>query len=73
MEYPVSEDILALKKPDEVYLGYLSGGKTKAKEAKRAAIQAYLEVKRIKNKYMLMKSKVLMMNLKWTLMNNTLF
>jgi len=53
LEYPVSEDVLALKKPDEVYLAIYQAAKRKAKEAKRAAIQAYLEVKRIKNKYML--------------------
>jgi len=53
LEYPVSEDVLALKKPDEVYLAIYQTAKRKAKEAKRAAIQAYLEVKRIKNKYML--------------------
>jgi len=47
------DDIIALKKPDEVYMAIYKEAKRKAKEAKRAAIQAYLEAKRIKNKYML--------------------
>ena len=46
-------DSISLKKPDEVYLAIYKEAKRKAKEAKRAAIQAYLEAKRIKNKYML--------------------
>ena len=49
----VDDDIIALKKPDEVYMAIYKEAKRKAKEAKRAAIQAYLEAKRIKNKYML--------------------
>ena len=54
LEYPDDGgDTLALKKPTEVYLAIYIAAKRKAKEAKRAAIQAYLEVKRIKNKYML--------------------
>ena len=53
LEYPDTGDIIALKKPDEVYLAIYKEAKRKATEAKRAAIQAYLEVKRIKNKYML--------------------
>ena len=40
-----------IKKPDEVYLAIYQEAKRKAKEAKRNAIQAYLEVKRIKKKY----------------------
>ena len=47
------DDIIALKKPDEVYMAMYKEAKRKAKEAKRAAIQAYVEAKRIKNKYML--------------------
>ena len=47
------DDKIALKKPDEVYMAIYKEAKRKAKEAKRAAIQAYLEAKRIKNKYML--------------------
>ena len=54
MKFPdEDDDIIALKKPDEVYMAIYKEAKRKAKEAKRAAIQAYLEAKRIKNKYML--------------------
>ena len=47
------EKEIALKKPEEVYIAIYKEARRKAKEAKRAAISAYLEMKRIKNKYLL--------------------
>ena len=44
---------LLSKKPQEVYIAIYKVARRKAKEAKRAAISAYLEMKRIKNKYLL--------------------
>ncbi len=51
--YPGDTQTLHLKKPDEVYLSIYAEAKRRAKEAKKTAVQAYLEVKRIKDKYML--------------------
>lgn len=46
-------DIMQLKKPNEVYLEIYKEARRRAKEAKKKAIQAYLEAKRIKSNYLL--------------------
>ena len=54
LNYPKeTENVMNLRHPEEVYIGIYSEAKRRAKEAKRAAIEAVLELKRIKNKYML--------------------
>ena len=50
---PEEEDAVLLKKPDTVYLDIYNKAVEKAKEAGLKAIQAYLELKEIKNKYMI--------------------
>jgi len=52
---PPSEysDSVTLKKPNEVYMEIYKEAKKKAQEAKKHAIQAYLEAKRIKSLYLL--------------------
>jgi hypothetical protein len=54
-EINVENDLetITLKKPNEVYFELYKEARTKAKEAKRAAIIAYLEAKNIKKTYML--------------------
>jgi hypothetical protein len=46
-------EIVQLKKPNEVYYEIYREARRKAKQAKKAAIIAYLEAKNIKNTYML--------------------
>ena len=46
-------ETLTLKKPNEVYFELYREARTKAKQAKKAAIIAYLEAKNIKKTYML--------------------
>jgi hypothetical protein len=46
------QESVKLKKPNEVYYELYREARKKAKEAKQKAIQAYLEVKRIKNIYL---------------------
>ena len=46
-------DIMQLKKPNEVYLEIYKEARRIAKEAKKKAILAYLEAKRIKSNYLL--------------------
>jgi len=54
LNYPKeTEHVMNLRHPEEVYIGIYNEAKRRAKEAKRAAIEAVLELKRIKNKYML--------------------
>ena len=48
-----SNDNIKLKSHDEVYYGLYQAARTKAKLARKAAIEAYLEVNNIKNLYML--------------------
>ena len=48
-----SSDSVTLKKPNEVYMEIYKEAKKKAQEAKKHAIQAYLEAKRIKSLYLL--------------------
>jgi len=53
LKIPEEEELFHLKKPDTVYLDIYKQALEKAKEAKIKAIQAYLELKQIKNKYMI--------------------
>jgi hypothetical protein len=53
LEYSDIEDTMALKSPRAVYIELYNEAKRRAKESKKAAILAVLELKRIKNKYML--------------------
>ena len=46
-------DSVTLKKPNEVYMEIYKEARRKAKEAKKNAIQSYLEAKRIKSLYLL--------------------
>ena len=52
---PPSEntDIVKLKNPNEVYMEIYKDARRKAKEAKKHAVQSYLEAKRIKSLYLL--------------------
>lgn len=50
---PVENEMISLKKPEDVYLNIYKVAKKKAKEAKAIAIKAYLEAKRIKKIYLL--------------------
>ena len=50
---PEDKDIVQLKKPDEVYMEIYKEVKRRAKAAKKKAIAAYLEAKRIKSLYLL--------------------
>lgn len=50
---PEDKETVRLKKPDEVYLEIYKEVKRRAKEAKKRAIEAYLEAKRIKSLYLL--------------------
>lgn len=45
--------VIKLKKPNEVYYDLFNKAKIKAKEAKKMAIQSYLEAKKIKETYLL--------------------
>ena len=45
--------VMKLKKPNEVYYDLFNKAKIKAKEAKKMAIQSYLEAKKIKEAYLL--------------------
>ena len=46
-------DVVKLKNPNEVYMEIYKEARLKAKEAKKHAIQSYLEAKRIKSLYLL--------------------
>jgi len=50
---PESLETFTLKKPNEVYFKLYKNAKTKAKQAKKSAILAYLEAKQIKKTYLL--------------------
>jgi len=45
--------VIKLKKPNEVYYDLFNKAKSKAREAKKLAIQSYLEAKKIKETYLL--------------------
>ena len=49
----VETDSISLKKPNDVYYELYKKAREKAKECRIAAIEAYLEAKQIKTKYML--------------------
>ena len=53
LEIPNELESLQLKKPNEVYLEIYKEVKKRAKDAKKKAIEAYLEAKRIKSLYLL--------------------
>ena len=53
LEIPSELEAVHLKKPNEVYLEIYKEVKKRAKEAKKKAIEAYLEAKRIKSLYLL--------------------
>jgi hypothetical protein len=53
LEIPSEMDSLHLKKPNEVYLEIYKEVRKRAKDAKKKAIEAYLEAKRIKSLYLL--------------------
>lgn len=53
LDMPEEEELFQLKKPDTVYLDMYNKALQKAKDAKIKAIQSYLELKEIKNKYMI--------------------
>ena len=53
LEIPSELESVHLKKPNEVYLEIYKEVKKRAKEAKKKAIEAYLEAKRIKSLYLL--------------------
>ena len=44
---------MSLKKPNEIYYDIYKAARDKAKHMRRLAIEAYLEKKEIKSKYML--------------------
>ena len=53
IEIPNDKSNVELKKPNEVYLEIYRKAREKAKEARLAAIEAYLTVKEIKKQYLL--------------------
>lgn len=50
---PEDEEVLLLKKPNDVYYDIYKSALIKAREMKKNALEAYLEAKQIKTKYML--------------------
>ena len=53
LEIPKEEQVVELKKPNEVYLEIYKKAREKAKNARMEAIKAYLTVKEIKKQYLL--------------------
>ena len=53
LDVPQDNDPVKLKKPNEVYMEIYKEVRRRAKMARKKAIEAYLEVKRIKSLYML--------------------
>tara|TARA_B100000575_G_scaffold81464_2_gene64103 strand:+ start:10913 stop:11998 length:1086 start_codon:yes stop_codon:yes gene_type:complete len=53
LEIPKEEQVVELKKPNEVYLEIYKKAREKAKKARMEAIKAYLTVKEIKKQYLL--------------------
>ena len=53
IELNEAEEAMKLKKPNEVYYEIYKNAKLKAKQMRKAAVEAYLEAKQIKTKYML--------------------
>ena len=48
-----SGDSITLKKPDEVYYEIYRDARSKAKRMRQAAVEAYLEARQIKSRYLL--------------------
>lgn len=53
IELTEASDAMKLKQPNEVYLSIYKNAKIKANQMRKAAVEAYLEAKQIKTKYML--------------------
>lgn len=53
VELNCGSEAMKLKKPNEVYYEIYKNAKLKAKQMRKAAVEAYLEAKQIKTKYML--------------------
>ena len=53
IELNEAHEAMKLKKPNEVYYEIYRNAKLKAKQMRKAAVEAYLEAKQIKTKYML--------------------
>ena len=53
LEIPEEEQVVELKKPNEVYLEIYKKAREKAKKARTEAIKAYLTAKEIKKQYLL--------------------
>lgn len=53
IELNEASETMKLKKPNEVYYEIYRNAKLKAKQMRKAAVEAYLEAKQIKTKYML--------------------
>ena len=51
LDVPENNDTLHIKSHDEIYLEIYKKAKKKAKEIRKNAVQAFLELKNIKNKY----------------------
>tara|TARA_Y100000741_G_scaffold298205_1_gene239207 strand:- start:646 stop:1800 length:1155 start_codon:yes stop_codon:yes gene_type:complete len=53
LEIPKNEGVMNLRDPNEIYLDIYKAAKEKAKQAKLAAVKAYLEAKKIKQSYLM--------------------
>lgn len=53
LDMSVPEESMTLKKPDEVYYEIYRAARDKAKRMRQAAVEAYLEARHIKSKYLL--------------------
>lgn len=53
LDMAIPEESITLKKPDEVYYDIYKAARDKAKRMRQAAVEAYLEARQIKSKYLL--------------------
>ncbi len=53
LEIPKAEETMNLRDPNEIYLDIYKAAKEKARQAKLAAVKAYLEAKKIKQTYLI--------------------
>ena len=53
IDYKNISDSISLKNPNEVYYEIYKAARIKAKQLRKVAMEAYLEAKEIKSKYML--------------------
>ena len=53
LDMSVPQESMTLKKPDEVYYEIYKAARDKAKRMRQAAVEAYLEARHIKSKYLL--------------------